>query len=157
MFKRCSLNTALIAAISLSVFSAPIYANPSNGNGGSHGNSGVHGNKSHSSGKGNDDHGKRKNEARLNRVDADISFSQARSLALTYGLVGYQSLPPGIAKNVVRGKPLPPGIAKKTLPASMIRDLPHYVGYEWRAVGKDLVLIALSTSIVTAVINGVFD
>ena len=61
------------------------------------------------------------------------------------------------AKNVVRGKPLPPGIAKKTLPASMINDLPYYPGYEWRAVGDDLVLVALSTAIVTSVINGVFD
>lgn len=71
--------------------------------------------------------------------------------------IGYQALPPGIAKNVARGKPLPPGIAKKTLPASMINDLPYYPGYEWRAVGDDLVLVALSTAIVTAVINGVFD
>ena len=29
-------------------------------------------------------------------------------------------------------------------------------GYEWRVVGDDLVLIALSTAIVTSVINGVF-
>lgn len=76
---------------------------------------------------------------------------------MNYGLVGYQALPPGIAKNVARGEPLPPGIAKKTLPASMINDLPYYPGYEWRAVGDDLVLVALSTAIVTAVINGVFD
>ncbi len=54
-------------------------------------------------------------------------------LPVNYGLVGYQALPPGIAKNVVRGKALPPGIAKKTLPASMINDLPYYPGYEWRA------------------------
>lgn len=46
---------------------------------------------------------------------------------------------------------------QKTLPASMINDLPYYPGYEWRAVGDDLVLVALSTAIVTAVINGVFD
>lgn len=39
----------------------------------------------------------------------------------------------------------------------MINDLPYYPGYEWRAVGNDLVLIALSTAVVTAVINGVFD
>ena len=86
-----------------------------------------------------------------------ILASHGRALAVNYGLVGYQALPPGIAKNVARGKPLPPGIAKKTLPASMINDLPYYPGYEWRAVGDDLVLVALSTAIVTAVINGVFD
>lgn len=76
---------------------------------------------------------------------------------MNYGLVGYQALPPGIAKNLARGKPLPPGIAKKTLPASMINDLPYYPGYEWRAVGDDLVLVALSTAVVAAIINGVFD
>ena len=34
-----------------------------------------------------------------------------------------QPLPPGIAKNVARGKPLPPGIAKKALPADLVRTL----------------------------------
>ncbi len=48
-----------------------------------------------------------------NDVDARVSFDHARHLALNYGLTGYDSLPPGIAKNPARGKPLPPGIAKK--------------------------------------------
>jgi len=34
-----------------------------------------------------------------------------------------ETLPPGIAKNVARGKPLPPGIAKKALPADLVRTL----------------------------------
>ena len=62
-----------------------------------------------------------------------------------------------IAKNLVRGKPLPPGIAKKAVPASMLEQLPHYPGYEWRIAGNDLVLIAVSTAIVTSIINNVFD
>ncbi|MEI9742455.1 anti-virulence regulator CigR family protein, partial [Enterobacter ludwigii] len=57
---------------------------------------------------------------------------------------------------LARGKPLPPGIAKKTVPASMLGQLPSYPGYEWRVVGDDLVLIALSTAVVTTIINGVF-
>lgn len=174
MSKRRTLKTALAAVISLAVLAAPVYANPGNGNGGGHGNSGGgHGNNGNSGNHGNSgksadhgnksndkskvDHGNRKNYGKPDRVDSDINFSRARSLAVNYGLVGYQALPPGIAKNLVRGKPLPPGIAKKTLPASMINDLPYYPGYEWRAVGDDLVLVALSTAIVTAVINGVFD
>ena len=76
---------------------------------------------------------------------------------MNLGLTGYQSLPPGIAKNLTRGKPLPPGIAKKTVPASMQGQLPYYPGYEWKIVGDNLVLIALSTAVVTAIINGVFD
>ncbi|PJX44558.1 MULTISPECIES: anti-virulence regulator CigR family protein [unclassified Klebsiella] len=172
MLKRRTLKTALAAVISLAVLAAPVYANPGNGNGnggGNHGNSGNHGNngnngnngdhsnKGQNKGQSTDDHGNRKNYGKPDHVDSDISFSRARSLAVNYGLVGYQALPPGIAKNVARGKPLPPGIAKKALPASMINDLPYYPGYEWRAVGDDLVLVALSTAIVTAVINGVFD
>ncbi|WP_213796682.1 anti-virulence regulator CigR family protein [Klebsiella aerogenes] len=175
MIKRRTLKSALAAVISLAVLAAPVYANPGNGNGGggghgnsggggnhgnsggNHGNSGNHGNKGQGNDKSKEDHGNRKNYGKPDHVDSDISFSRARSLAVNYGLVGYQALPPGIAKNVVRGKPLPPGIAKKTLPASMINDLPYYPGYEWRAVGDDLVLVALSTAIVTSVINGVFD
>lgn len=76
---------------------------------------------------------------------------------MNYGLTGYESLPPGIAKNLARGKPLPPGIAKKSVPTSMLNELPYYPGYEWKMVGDDLVLIALSTALVTAVINNVFD
>ncbi|MRS88748.1 hypothetical protein GJV04_01670 [Enterobacteriaceae bacterium RIT714] len=174
MFNRRTLTTALAAVISLTL-TAPLYANPGNGNGGghgnggssqgnsgNHGNSGDHGNKGQGNkgqgnGKSSEDHGNGKNYGKPDHVDSDISFSRARSLAVNYGLVGYQALPPGIAKNLERGKPLPPGIAKKTLPASMINDLPYYPGYEWRAVGDDLVLVALSTAIVTAIINGVFD
>ena len=168
MFKRRAFQTALAAVMSLAVLAAPVYANPGNGNGGGgHGNNGNGGNNGNSgkngdhsnkeTGKSQEDHGNRKNYGKPDHVNSDISYSRARSLAVNYGLVGYQSLPPGIAKNLVRGKPLPPGIAKKTLPASLINDLPYYPGYEWRAVGDDLVLIALSTAIVTAVINGVFD
>ncbi len=64
-----------------------------------------------------EDHGKRKNYGKPDHVDSDISFSRARSLAVNYGLVGYQALPPGIAKNVARGKPLPSGDRQKD-PAS---------------------------------------
>jgi len=167
MLKRRTLKAAFAAVISLIVLAAPVFANPGNGNGGgSHGNSGNHGNsaknadhgnKSQAKEKSTEQHGKRKNYGKPDHVDSDISFSRARSLAVNYGLVGYQALPPGIAKNLARGKPLPPGIAKKTLPASMINDLPYYPGYEWRVVGDDLVLVALSTAIVISVINGVFD
>lgn len=41
-----------------------------------------------------------------------------------------QPLPPGIAKNVARGKPLPPGIAKKALPADLVRTLGSRAGVD---------------------------
>ena len=160
------IGMALAAVISLAVFSAPVFANPGNGNGngnggghgnsnGNHGNSGNHANKSNNPS--SDDQVNRKNYGKPDHVESDISASRARSLAVNYGLTGYQSLPPGIAKNLARGKPLPPGIAKKAVPASMLGQLPYYPGYEWRIVGDDLVLVALSTAIVTAIINGVFN
>lgn len=150
MFKRRSVATALAAILSCALLATPALANPGNGNGNGNGN-----------GKGNNGHSHKekhgKNHGGPDRVDADISFNDARRLALDYGLTGYQSLPPGIAKNLARGKPLPPGIAKKAVPASMRGQLPYYPGYEWRIVGDNLVLIALSTAVVTAIINGVFD
>lgn len=172
MGKRRGLTAVLATLVSLSLFAAPVMANPGNGNGngGGHGNSsGNHGNKGNQGNQGNKDHkgnsgdkknvssDKRKNYGKPEHVDSDISFATARHLAVNYGLTGYDALPPGIAKNLARGKPLPPGIAKKAVPASMLGELPYYPGYEWRIVGDDLVLIALSTAVVTAIINGVFD
>lgn len=157
---RLSAMALLLAAFTLSA--TPALANPGNGNG--NGNSGHHGKGHGNNGKGADHkekhHGNasaRKNYGKPDHVEADISFSRARSLAVNYGLTGYDALPPGIAKNLARGKPLPPGIAKKTVPASMLNDLPYYPGYEWKIIGDNLVLIALSTALVTAVINNVFD
>lgn len=172
MSTRRFTTTALAVVLSLSFATAPVMANPGTGNGNGHGNGGGQGNSGNhgngNSGKGNSDkHGNKKNNGnhtsgKSNKsvredVDARVSYDHARHLALNYGLTGYDSLPPGIAKNLARGKPLPPGIAKKTVPASMLGQLPSYPGYEWRVVGKDLVLIALSTAIVTTIINGVFD
>ncbi|NDJ58546.1 hypothetical protein GWD52_16445 [Enterobacteriaceae bacterium 4M9] len=167
MVKRRSLAALLAVILSFSFAGAPVLANPGNGNGNGngHGNSGKHGNqgnqsKSH---KGNAGQNKassgesRKNYGKPDRVESDISFSGARRLAVDHGLTGYRALPPGIAKNLARGKPLPPGIAKKVVPASMLEQLPYYPGYEWQIVGNNLVLIALSTAVVTAIINGVFD
>lgn len=168
MGKRRGLTAVLATLVSLSLFAAPVMANPGNGNGNGHGggqgnssgnqgNKGNHGQKGNGEQKNNVASEHRKNYGKPEHVESDISFATARHLAVNYGLTGYDSLPPGIAKNLARGKPLPPGIAKKTVPASMLGELPYYPGYEWKIVGDDLVLIALSTAVVTAIINGVFD
>ena len=152
---------ALAVFLACSLVSIPAMANPGNGNGngggqgnsGNHGNAGSHGdNGNHSS---NNQH-KSAKQKDGNDVSVNVSYDRARTLAVNYGLTGYDSLPPGIAKNVARGKALPPGIAKKTVPAPMLGQLPSYPGYEWRIVGDDLVLVALSTAVVKAMINGVF-
>jgi len=168
MNKSRTTLTALALIVSLGLSSAPVFADKGgngNGNGGGHGNSQGNGNGHGNSGKGNSgdhvkgnkDHGYKAKGDERDLVSVNISHDRVRSLALNYGLTGYRSLPPGIAKNLARGKPLPPGIAKKMVPSSMLRDLPSYPGYEWRIAGNDLVLVALSTAIVASVINGVFD
>lgn len=67
-----------------------------------------------------------------------------------------QSLPPGIRKNLARGKPLPPGIAKR-FDNRLLGKLPHYDGYEWRQVGTDVVLVALATGLIYEVLDHVLD
>ncbi|WP_312433212.1 anti-virulence regulator CigR family protein [Achromobacter sp.] len=88
---------------------------------------------------------------------AGITVSTARTYAHEYGLSGYSQLPPGIRKNLARGKPLPPGIAKKMVPGPMLARLPAYSGYEWRIAGSDLVLVAIATAVVADVLLDVFD
>lgn len=63
-------------------------------------------------------------------------------------------LPPGIRMNLERGKPLPPGIAKR-FDARVLRDLPHYDGYEWRRVGPDAILVDAANEIIYRVIRDV--
>lgn len=70
--------------------------------------------------------------------------------------VGWTMLPPGIAKNVARGKPLPPGIAKK-LPQDALANLPQHEGYEYAQVGRDVVLIETASRIVVDIIERIFD
>jgi hypothetical protein len=66
------------------------------------------------------------------------------------------SLPPGIRKNLARGKPLPPGIAKR-FDSRLAGQLPHYDGYEWRQVGTDVVLVALASGLIYEIIENVLD
>ena len=93
----------------------------------------------------------------LGRLGPVITWVYARRIAERHGYVGYADLPPGIRKNLARGKPLPPGIAKKMVPGPMLRELPAYSGYEWRVYGSDLVLVALATGVIADVLAGVFD
>lgn len=66
------------------------------------------------------------------------------------------SLPPGIAKNLARGKPLPPGIAKN-FDSRLTSRLPYYEGYEWKQIGRDVVLVAVATGIIYEILRNVLD
>lgn len=62
------------------------------------------------------------------------------------------SLPPGIRKNLERGKPLPPGIAKR-FEGRVVEELPRYPGYERERVGTDVILIDAATRVVVDVLH----
>ncbi|MDX1390390.1 MAG: anti-virulence regulator CigR family protein [Acidobacteriota bacterium] len=61
---------------------------------------------------------------------------------------GATSLPPGIRRNLARGKPLPPGIAKKAAPPALVSTLSIPTGYEIVEVGLDVFLVEAATAIV---------
>lgn len=66
-----------------------------------------------------------------------------------------QPLPPGIAKNVARGKPLPPGIAKRAVPAELVAAGPKLdKDVSLSIVGE--VVVAVKGGVVIDVLAGVF-
>lgn len=69
--------------------------------------------------------------------------------------VGARALPPGIRKNLARGKPLPPGIAKQFLPGDLRSRLVIPRGYQVVEVGLDVLLVEVATSIVHDVLMDV--
>jgi len=68
-------------------------------------------------------------------------------------------LPPGIARNLERGKPLPPGIAKQYLPQDLVVTLPRPTdGLGYVVAAGKLLLIEVATEIVREVlIDALFD
>ncbi|MDH5309756.1 MAG: anti-virulence regulator CigR family protein [Gammaproteobacteria bacterium] len=71
-----------------------------------------------------------------------------------HGKKGSKELPPGIARNLARGKPLPPGIAKQALPGGLIAMLPPVKpGYERVIVDGRLLLVEVATQIVHDVLS----
>ncbi|HYG87368.1 MAG TPA: anti-virulence regulator CigR family protein [Azospirillum sp.] len=70
--------------------------------------------------------------------------------------VGVSSLPPGIAKNLARGKPLPPGIAKQQAPYALVQQVPACrSGWECIVVGADLLILDAVHSVVRDIVRGV--
>lgn len=62
-------------------------------------------------------------------------------------------LPPGIAKNLARGKPLPPGIAMQTLPRDLVVTLPRLGnGLEYVVAAGKLLLVETATQVVRQVL-----
>jgi len=64
------------------------------------------------------------------------------------------ALPPHV--HLVVGRPIPHGWGHP-LSASHVRHLPHYAGYEWRRAGNDLILVAVTTGLIYAIVDNVLN
>ncbi|MCF5230698.1 MULTISPECIES: anti-virulence regulator CigR family protein [unclassified Pseudomonas] len=147
MFKSRSL-VVVITCIALVAGSATALADPGNGKGQGHGNGNGNG------------HGGQGKKGKGGDSQYAPSIDRGSVLGVLGGYRDYwrpgPSLPPGVQKNLARGKPLPPGIAKK-LDGRLLGRLPHYDGYEWQQAGTDLILVAIASGIIYEVLNGAFD
>lgn len=70
------------------------------------------------------------------------------------GRNGSKDLPPGIEKNLQRGKPLPPGIAKQVLPSGLVAQLPPPPkGFERIEVAGKVLLVEIATQVIHDVLE----
>jgi Domain of unknown function (DUF3315). len=149
------LNTLLAAVIGVTLLgsSPSLLADPGKNKG--HGNSGQHGNQGNQGNQGNNGQGGGNNwqggGPSIDIGGVQVILNDNRN----YWNPG-AALPPGIQKNLARGKPLPPGIAKK-LDGRLIGRLPHYDGYEWQQAGTDLLLVTIATGVIYEVLHNVLD
>lgn len=91
-------------------------------------------------------------------VQVEISAtmeSRVREFYSSRPVAGAESLPPGIRRNLERGKPLPPGIAKKAVPADLRSRVEVRDGFELVEVGLDVFLVEVATNIVHDVLMDV--
>jgi hypothetical protein len=66
---------------------------------------------------------------------------------------GNKGLPPGIAKNLQRGKALPPGIARQYLPSDLLRRLPAVpIGLEYVVAAGKLLLVETATQVIREIL-----
>jgi hypothetical protein len=128
-------------------------AAPAKSGGGKSGGSNAHA----SGGSGGSGHGKEwRDDDRDGRVDIDAGFLQGFIRDNHYD-TGYKPLPPGIQKNLARGKPIPPGLQARAVPGALLQQLPYRSGYEWRSYGTNLVLVQVATGLVEEILEGIFD
>lgn len=79
--------------------------------------------------------------------------SQSGNKHKGHGRHKQHQLPPGISKNLARGKALPPGIAKQFLPDDLQRALPPVRdGHERVIVAGKVLLVEIATQVVRDVL-----
>jgi len=87
-------------------------------------------------------------------LSAELS-TQIRSFYASRPASNVESLPPGIRRNLARGKPLPPGIAKRSAPPELSSRVHLRDGYELVEVGVDVFLVEVATNMVHDVLMDV--
>lgn len=87
-------------------------------------------------------------------VDVDLE-RRIRAFYAERPASGVEALPPGIRRNLARGKPLPPGIAKRSAPPELVSNLSLPRGYEIVEVGLDVFLVEAATAIVHDILTDV--
>ena len=139
---RLTKASLLLASLVLVAAVSPeaAFAQQGNGHGNGNGNGNAHQHGNHNA-----------------KVSVDLDYAEIRQLAVNNNMTGYQGLPPGIQRNLARGKALPPGIAKKQLPPQMNSALPVVVGHVWQIVGQDLLLVEAGTLLVVEILNNIFE
>lgn len=94
------------------------------------------------------------------RVQQSVGFSVAeRQIVAEFFATNrheVEALPPGIARNLARGKRLPPGIAKRQIPSALQVQLPTRVGVEVSIFGDRIVLLEAS-GLVVDILEGIFN
>ncbi|MEB0078388.1 anti-virulence regulator CigR family protein [Pseudomonas sp. CCI3.2] len=65
-----------------------------------------------------------------------------------------RDLPPNY--HLERGRPLPRGYGDRMDPRAL-EQLPRYDGYEWRRVGPDVVLVAITTGVIYTILDNVLN
>lgn len=157
-----SLSRTLLLAL-LVLSSAATLAAPKNDNGQGQGK-GQNQNQSQSQSHGKGQ-GQKQNQGHPEQRESSSSFESPRidlgRVSIILGenrslLDSNQSLPPGVQKNLARGKPLPPGLGKR-FDSRLQSRMPHYDGYEWQQVGSDVVLISISTGLIQEVLHDILD
>jgi hypothetical protein len=103
--------------------------------------------------------GRAKNRGDEVRLQQSVGFSVTeRQIIVEFFATHRQEaevLPPGVAKNLARGKRLPPGIAKRPVPSRLQAQLPTRVGVEVSIFGDRIVLLEAS-GVVIDILEGVF-
>lgn len=172
MSKLLKLVCIGVVSISMGILSPSIYAGKGGVSGGGKGKSGAVKTMSHSGkGKGYGQKkviskqksskavGKRSKKSRSMSSASKPKFSRKDREAITHFSSTHPfdttELPPGIAKNLARGKPLPPGIAKVFLPNDLVNLLGARPGYEYLVAGKDVLLVNESNQIIADILYNI--